>query len=149
MVGLPLPDPVDDTLALVVRGVLPGEHTPEYPSLGYPKQGTPTDSVGRSIYTPEHRRLVQLLVELRRDAGLRQVELAKRLDRPQSFVSKYESGQRRLDLVELRAICTALGVGLVETVEWYEQALAAMRQQGRRRRGGRTGAVDRSRGAEP
>lgn len=76
--------------------------------------------MGRTIHTPDHRRLVDLLRGLREAAGLRQIELAERLDRPQSFVSKYESGERRLDLVELRAICHALDTSLVELVGRWE-----------------------------
>lgn len=75
--------------------------------------------MGRTIHTPEHRRLVQLLRQLREEAGLRQTELAGLLGRPQSFVSKYESGERRLDLVELRDICRALGADLVEVVRQW------------------------------
>jgi transcriptional regulator with XRE-family HTH domain len=52
--------------------------------------------------------------------GLSQVDLARRLRRPQSFVSKYESGQRRLDLIELRAISRALGVDLLDLVRRFE-----------------------------
>jgi len=51
---------------------------------------------------------------------LRQTELAARLGYPQSYVSKYESGQRRIDLVELEAICQALGITLGEFVERFE-----------------------------
>jgi transcriptional regulator with XRE-family HTH domain len=77
--------------------------------------------VPRTIYTEEHRRLVELLRERREKAGSRQLDLAERLGRPQSFVSKYEAGQRRLDLVELRAICEALGVDLVKLVREWEK----------------------------
>lgn len=66
------------------------------------------------------RRLQQLLRSIRADAGLRQSDLASRLSRPQSYVSKYESGERRLDFVELREICLALGVPLVDFVARYE-----------------------------
>jgi len=52
---------------------------------------------------------------------LRQVDLAQRLVRPQSFVSKYVAGERRLDLVELRSICGALGVSLADLVRGWEQ----------------------------
>ena len=45
--------------------------------------------------------LLRLLRDIRREASLRQVELAKRLGKPQSFVSKYESGERRLDLLDI------------------------------------------------
>lgn len=78
--------------------------------------------MGRSIHTPEHRRLVDLLRRLREEAGLRQTDLATRLDRPQSFVSKYEAGERRLDLIELREICLALDADVVELVQRWESA---------------------------
>ena len=68
----------------------------------------------------DHQRLVALLRHYREKAGLRQVELAERLGRPQSFVSKYESGQRRLDVVELKAICDAVGVSTVALVRRWE-----------------------------
>jgi transcriptional regulator with XRE-family HTH domain len=48
----------------------------------------------------------------RRDAGLTQVQVATALDVPQSFVSKYESGERRLDVIELRHVVRALGVSM-------------------------------------
>ena len=63
-----------------------------------------------------NKRLLELLREKRVDAGLRQSELARRLGQPQSFVSKYESGERRLDVLELRQICQALGITLVDFV---------------------------------
>lgn len=77
----------------------------------------------KSIYSDEQAVLVGLLRELREKAGVRQVELAERLGRPQSFVSKYESGERRLDLIELRHIALALGVSLGAVVKRFEKAL--------------------------
>lgn len=77
--------------------------------------------MGRTIHTEEHRRLIALLRGHREAAGLRQVDLAEQLDRPQSFVSKYEAGERRLDLVELRSICIVLGVSLTDVVRRWEQ----------------------------
>ena len=53
---------------------------------------------------------------LRRDAGLTQVQVAERLEMPQSFVSKYESGERRLDVVELRHVAVAIGTMLAAVV---------------------------------
>ena len=55
-----------------------------------------------------------LLREYRHAAGLRQAELALRLGQPQSFVSKYESGERRVDVLELAQICEALNVSIFE-----------------------------------
>jgi transcriptional regulator with XRE-family HTH domain len=54
---------------------------------------------------------------------MRQVDLADKLGRTQSFVSKYESGERRLDLIELNEICKALHVSLSEIVIRVEQGL--------------------------
>lgn len=55
-----------------------------------------------------HARIVELLVEARHAAGLRQVDLAKRLTRAQSFVSKYETHMRPIGLVEYLEIAQAL-----------------------------------------
>ena len=67
--------------------------------------------------------LLALLRAARREAGMRQVDLADRLRRPQSYVSKYESGERRLDLLELRQICNALGISLEAFVRKLESAI--------------------------
>ena len=50
-----------------------------------------------------------MLAEARQAAGLSQVDLARRLGRPQSYVSKFESGERRLDVVEFIEVAEALG----------------------------------------
>lgn len=60
----------------------------------------------KTIYTDEHRLLVKKLVEARLKAGLNQEDVAKRLGKTQSYVSKFESGQRRIDLVQLRTLAT-------------------------------------------
>jgi len=64
--------------------------------------------------------LLELLRQVRTEAGLRQVDLAKKLRQPQSFVSKYESGERRLDLLELGQVCKACGISLVKFVERFD-----------------------------
>lgn len=73
--------------------------------------------VEKSIYSVEYQQLCALLRELRREAGLTQVDVAERLDVPQSFVSKYESGERRLDVIELRHVAAAIGTTLEVIVE--------------------------------
>ncbi len=78
----------------------------------------------KSIHTREHRILVGLLKEAREAVILTQIELAKRLKQSQSFVSKMEAGERRLDLVQLRTVCLALGVTLPEFVERFENRRA-------------------------
>jgi transcriptional regulator with XRE-family HTH domain len=80
--------------------------------------------VEKTIFTTEHEVLVKLLRRLREKAGLRQIDLASRLGRPQSFVSKYEAGQRRLDLVELRMLCDVFGLTLMRFVQRFESELA-------------------------
>ena len=64
----------------------------------------------RSLSSPTNERLKVLLVEARAAAGLTQGQLAARLSRPQSFVSKYERGERRLDVAEFIEIAAALGL---------------------------------------
>ena len=74
----------------------------------------------KSIHSAEQARLQKLLREVREGAGLRQMELAERLGKPQSFVSKYESGERRLDLIELHQVCRVVGISLVDFVGRFE-----------------------------
>jgi transcriptional regulator with XRE-family HTH domain len=75
--------------------------------------------------TPTERRVLEtMLRQMRLDAGLTQEEVAKRLGRKQPFVSKYESGERRLDILEMRAVCDALGVSLAGFARRLEAALA-------------------------
>lgn len=66
--------------------------------------------VPSSIHTREYDRFRALLIEARKKAGLSQAELAKRLAKPQSFVSKFERGERRLDVIEFRSVAEALGL---------------------------------------
>jgi transcriptional regulator with XRE-family HTH domain len=62
----------------------------------------------KSLKSQEYERLVALLVAVRKTAGIRQQPLAKELGKPQSFVAKYEGGERRIDLIEFIAIALAL-----------------------------------------
>ena len=59
-----------------------------------------TAAVAKAAFTRKHEHFRGLLAEARRNAGLTQVTLAKRLGRPQSFVSKFEGGERRLDVID-------------------------------------------------
>jgi transcriptional regulator with XRE-family HTH domain len=77
----------------------------------------------KSIHSPDQKKLQRLLRQIRRGAGLRQEDLAKLLGKRQSFVSKYESGERRLDLLELRQICRAVGISIMDFVDRLETAL--------------------------
>jgi len=72
-----------------------------------------------SVKVRRRKVLLHLLRQARVDAGLRQTDVAKKLGKPQSFVSNYESGERRLDLLELERVCEALDVSLTEFVKSY------------------------------
>jgi transcriptional regulator with XRE-family HTH domain len=69
-------------------------------------------------------RLQALLKSVRIEAGLRQNDLAERLGKPQSFVSKYESGERKLDIVELYFVCKEMGTSLQEFARRFEELVA-------------------------
>lgn len=85
----------------------------------------------KSIFTQQYRVLLDLLREQRRGAGVTQVELAKRLLRTQSFVSKAERGEIRLDVVQLRTICLAIDTTLGEFIAEFERRVS----RPKRRRG--------------
>lgn len=64
----------------------------------------------KTIYSKEYKDLLQQLKRARKKSGLTQAEIAKRLRKPQSFVSKIENGERRLDVIELKRISKLYGV---------------------------------------
>jgi len=77
----------------------------------------------KTIYTEQQEKLQQLLRQIREEAGLRQSDLARLIGEPQPFVSKYERGERRLDIFELREICKVLGMTLETFVRRLEESL--------------------------
>ncbi len=78
----------------------------------------------KSIESDRHRKLAELLRTLRVESGQTQVDLAERLGETQSAVSKVESGQRRLDLVQLATYANALGIKVSKLVERWERGVA-------------------------
>ena len=68
----------------------------------------------KSLKSAEYARLIEILVAARHGAGVRQQALAKALGRPQSFIAKYEGGERRIDVVEFVAIARALNADPVK-----------------------------------
>jgi transcriptional regulator with XRE-family HTH domain len=66
---------------------------------------------------PEYKKLLAALIAARKKSGVTQQELAKLLKKPQSFISKYESGERRLDVIELVKIAEILGVNYKTIVD--------------------------------
>ncbi len=71
----------------------------------------------------------QLLKDLRIEKGLSQRALARRLKVPQSYVSKYETGERRLDFVETVYLCEALGLGIEQFVKAFLEKVAHARRR--------------------
>lgn len=72
------------------------------------------------MHDDDYALLVELVRAVRLEAGVTQVELAKRLGVDQSLVSKVERRERRLDVAELRRVCIALGTSLCTFVERFE-----------------------------
>ena len=64
----------------------------------------------KTIHSEKSKLLQSLLIQARAKAGLTQQALADKLGKPQSFVAKYEVGERRIDVIEFMRICDAIGV---------------------------------------
>lgn len=77
----------------------------------------------KRIHIARRNLMADLLREVRLETGLTQIELAARIEKDQAYVSRYESGQRRLDVLEVREICQAIGITLEEFVRRLEKAL--------------------------
>lgn len=60
--------------------------------------------MSKSIYSKDYRNVIQKLKKARLDAGLKQSEVAQKLKKPQSYVSKIERGERRIDIAELKEL---------------------------------------------
>ncbi len=72
--------------------------------------------MGRTLRSPGHLALIAALKQARANAGLTQSQLAERLKRPQSFIAKYENGERRIEVVELVQIANAIGCDPCEVI---------------------------------
>jgi transcriptional regulator with XRE-family HTH domain len=68
-----------------------------------------TRGIGKSVHSSDQAAFCELMIGARKAAKLTQHALARRLKKPQSFIAKYEGGERRLDVVEFVAIARALG----------------------------------------
>jgi transcriptional regulator with XRE-family HTH domain len=79
--------------------------------------------VKKNVYISQRNRLINLLREMRIEAGLTQIELAALIEKDQTYVSKYESGERRLDILEVREICQAIGTSLEAFARKLEKVL--------------------------
>jgi transcriptional regulator with XRE-family HTH domain len=82
-----------------------------------------TEDQAKTIHALEYQVLVESLRGARQRAKLTQEDLASRLGVDQSYVSKYERSERRLDVIELRAICQALNLEFLTFIGEFEDAL--------------------------
>lgn len=79
--------------------------------------------MARVLASPSHTVLRRLLVKARKDAQLTQQQVAAKLGLPQSYVSKYENGERKLDVIEFLALCDVLGISAAEAIEALRQGI--------------------------
>ncbi|MGA2272756.1 MAG: helix-turn-helix transcriptional regulator [Bryobacteraceae bacterium] len=78
----------------------------------------------KSLFTEGYRTFLRQLRAARKTAGLTQEELAARLKETQSFVSKCERGERRIDVVELHSFCKAIGISFTDFTRRLAKSLA-------------------------
>ena len=77
----------------------------------------------KSIHSDQYAIFLDVFRDARKRAGLTQVQLAKKVGETQSFISKCERGERRIDLVELRAFCRAFGITLVQFTRTFDRVM--------------------------
>lgn len=81
-----------------------------------------------SLHSFQYNIFRLLLIEARRKSGLTQVQIAEKLDKPQSYISKYERGERRLDFSEFVELANILDIDMAEFINAYQSELASKHQ---------------------
>ena len=76
-----------------------------------------------SLHSHRYQIFRSLLVAAREKSGLTQVQIAERVGRPQSFISKYERGERRLDFTEFIELADVLGIEVMDFVNSYKSTV--------------------------
>lgn len=82
----------------------------------------------KTIFSDEYKLVLRQLIDARKDAGFSQSQLAEKLQKPQSFVSKYERAERRLDIVELVKISKLLEIDPHLIIQGIEKELACTKK---------------------
>ena len=82
----------------------------------------------KSIHSAGYAIFLNVLKKAREDAGLTQTQLAQKIGETQTFISKCERGERRVDVVELRTFCQAFGVSLKQFVATLERAMSRVKR---------------------
>jgi len=91
--------------------------------------GTRARKLDKSVHSGGQSAFCDLMVQARKAAGLTQQELADRLHKPQSFVAKYEGGERRIDVVEFLTVCQAIGADPAKLLKSLKNAISADTQR--------------------
>ena len=77
----------------------------------------------KTIHSKEYRKLISLLREKRENLDITQLKLASIIDTDQTFISKIENSERRIDVIELRTICKALKISFTDFIQELEEEL--------------------------
>jgi len=77
--------------------------------------------ISKSVHSTDQAAFCALMIGARKKAGLTQDDLARRLKKPQSFVAKYENGERRLDVIEFLGITRAIGADPVRILKTLQK----------------------------
>ena len=86
--------------------------------MAYPRIGFIFNDMPKSVHTDKYAKFRELLIAIRNNLSLTQTQLAEKLGKPQSFVSKYESGERRLAFIEVLELaqCLNFDVGILADI---------------------------------
>lgn len=76
--------------------------------------------MNKSIHSDDQARFQKLIRDLRKEANLTQAQLADRLNTPTSRICNYEKGNRRMDMVQLKEYCAALGITLHQFIDRFD-----------------------------
>lgn len=85
-------------------------------------------------YSPRYGRFRALLRKIREESGLSQTALAEKLGKPQTFISKSEIGERRIDFLETLDFCAACGVSVNQFIERLQRGVVAEVEKQRKKR---------------
>ena len=77
--------------------------------------------MGKRDLHKQYKNFCYALRKFREERGFNQIDIAKKIKKPQSYISKIESGERRLDFVELVQLCDAMDISMVDFVQFFEK----------------------------
>lgn len=84
-------------------------HTITYFGIFYNRLYNAGSDMAKSIYAEDYKKVIKRLKKVRREAGLKQIEVAAEVGKPQSYISKIERGERRIDIAELKELARIYG----------------------------------------